>query len=322
VAERPSDAWIAKRFTEVTGRTPPPRLRLIDDTTDYMAIDRDDVLLLDGEPFLVRLTEKEKRFGLAGEPKFWVKRVVSLATGRTHIVKMVFEEVFRARVGPLDVVCRRDPPKEARVLELFRDDPRIMDGRAVRDRRGNLVRILDFIPGHDLISHLLPRVRDHRSYADTLLPSVLAAVIGCLDAIADVHAASLTHGDIRNDHILVEEGSGAYRWIDFDVSEDTPAYDVWSVGNVLHFVVGGGFVLFREAIGQQPELSGRLDDEDASVFFPNRVMNLKKVYPYLPDDLNDVLLRFAAGARSHYQDVAEIVSDLRACAAAQGWPVP
>ena len=306
----------------MTGRTPVRPLRLIEDTTEYMALDRDDVLGLDGEAFLVRLTEKEKRFGLAGEPKFWVKRVVSLTSGRTHIVKMVFEEVFRARVGPLEVICRRDPAKEARVLEQFRDDVRIMDGRSAHDCRGNLVRILDFIPGQDLINHLLPLAADHEAYFHATFPAVAAAVIGSLDAVAAVHAAGMTHGDIRNDHILVEDGTGAFRWIDFDVAEDTPAYDVWSVGNVLHFVVGGGFVLFQEAIARRPELAGRFTDGDASVFFPNRVMNLRKVYPYVPDDLNRVLLRFAVGGPARYDRVDQIVADLAACASARGWQLP
>jgi hypothetical protein len=318
VTEQPSPAWIAQRVEELTGRVLTGHPRVIEDTTDYMAIDRDHIVALGGELFLVKLTEREKRFGLAGEPKFWVKRAISLHTGRVHVLKMVFEEVFRARVGTLEVICRRDPPKEARVLEVFRDEARIMDGRAVRDSRGNLVRILDFIRGRDLITHLLAFPGGHEEYYRESFPAVLAKVIGSLEAIATVHAEGLCHGDIRNDHILVEEGTGAYRWIDFDVSEDTPAFDVWSVGNVLHFVVGRGFVLFREVIEERPELAGRFSDDDASVFFPNRIMNLRKAFPYLSERLNAVLLRFSIGSTVRYERVDQIVSDLCEVIAAGG----
>jgi hypothetical protein len=39
--------------------------------------------------------------------------------------------------------------------------------------------------------------------------------------------------------------------------------------------------------------------EDASVFFPNRVMNLRKVYGYIPGRLNSVLLPLSAGGGRH-----------------------
>jgi hypothetical protein len=314
----PRDRWIAQQVQLLAGRSLARRPRVVTDTSDYMAIDRDHIVDVGSELFLVNLTEKEKRFGLEGEPKFWVKRCLALSSGKTHILKMVFVETFRAQVGNHQFICRRDPDKEAAVLQRFRGDPRFMQGRAARDARGNLVRIIDYIDGEDLITHLGHGDMPHERYFDTVFPSIFSRTVESVRAIRDLHQTGLYHGDIRNDHIFVERGSGRFRWIDFDVNEDTPLFDVWAIGNILHFVVCGGFLVFREALARDPLLSGRFDDGDGSVFFPHRIMNPKKVYPYIPETLNRVLLRFSLGCRSPYGNAAEIAADLSECAAAMG----
>ena len=317
----PDETEIAERVKRWTGRSLTGRPVVVTDTSDFMAIDRDSVVALGGEHFLVLLTEREKRFGLEGEPKFWVKRAVSLATGRTHILKMVFREAFRARVGTLEVTCTRSAEKEARVLDVFRGDARFMQGRAVRDAAGNLVRVIDLIDGQDLISHVEALPGPHEAYFERAFPTLLARAVTSLEAIRDLHEAGLCHGDIRNDHLFVEDGTGAFRWIDFDYDQETPLFDLWAVGNVLHHLVGKGFVLFRDVRACAPGAAVDIDEEDASVFFASRVMNLRKVYPHVPRDLNDVLLRFAVGGRARYDRVAQVVDDLRGVAAAARWPI-
>jgi tRNA A-37 threonylcarbamoyl transferase component Bud32 len=314
------EAWVRSRVRELLKRDLDGRPVVFADTSSFMAIDRDHVIDLEGELFLVRGSERETRFGLGDQPKFWVKRVLGLESGRTQILKLVFPEEFRVRVGALEVRCARSAEKEAEVLRLVRGDGRFMQGRAVRDAAGNLVRVLDVIDGTTLLEHLLARPLSHEQYFETVLPSVLAQVVDCLRGIHTLHAAGLVHGDIRNDHILVERDGSLFRWIDFDLRQDSSAFDVWSVGNVLHFVVGRGFVHFRDIVHERPELSGRLVDDDASVFFPFRLMNLGKVFPYLPRRLNEVLLRFSVGARTRYESVGAVVDDLCECARAEGWP--
>ena len=62
-------------------------------------------ILFDPDQFGLRCEEREGRFGLGGEPKFWVKRALTLDTGRTHILKLVFHEEFTLRVGALPFKC-------------------------------------------------------------------------------------------------------------------------------------------------------------------------------------------------------------------------
>ncbi len=310
----PLPAWARDRVAELTGRLLPGSSRVIRDTSEFMAIDRDSVVELGGELFLVTGTERERRFGLAGEPKFWVKRALALGSGSRHILKMVFHERFRACIGQLEVVCVRSAEKEAAVLDLVRGDPRYMNGRSVRDERGNLVRVIDVIEGETFLSRILGLPLTHEAYIESVFPGVLAATADSLLAIERLHRSGLTHGDIRNDHIFVEAGSARLRWIDFDLDQDTPAYDVWSVGNLLHCVVAKGFITFQDAFEQRPELATALQEGDASVFFPFRVMNLGKVFPYIPVALSRVLERFAVSGTVRYDRVDQVAEDLGACA--------
>ena len=39
-------------------------------------------------------------------------------------------------------------------------------------------------------------------------------------------------------------------------------------------------------------------------------MNLKKIYPYLPESLNNVLLHFSSGAGVFYERVDELMAEL------------
>jgi len=314
-----TDEWIQERLRHF-GVQPVPQAPVVwNDTTHYMNIERDHIVNLQGNLFLIRCNEREGRFGLDDQPKFWVKRALALSTGETHILKLTIQESFRVHVGEVEVLCVRNAEKEAKVLELVRGDARFMQGRSTYDSGGNLVRVIDFIFGTDLLTYVDSIRLRHEEYCRTMLPGILAKVADNIAALQRLHDVGLCHGDIRNDHLLIERTTGSYKWIDFDLDQPFVDFDTWSVGNILHCVVAKGFVTFRDALRIRPQLSGGLSRDDASTFFPHRVMNLQKVYPYLPDKLNDVLLRFSFGARVGYDRISQIADDLAECAAAAGW---
>src|SRR4030067_850198 len=116
----PREEWIRSRAQQVGDRHLPGRPVVFSDTTNYMSIERDHIIDLQGSLFLVRCNEREGRFGLEDQPKFWVKRASSLESGRTHILKLVFQEEFLVRVGPLQAKWVRSPDKEARPPHLRR----------------------------------------------------------------------------------------------------------------------------------------------------------------------------------------------------------
>ncbi|MBI5116461.1 hypothetical protein HZA56_08305 [Candidatus Poribacteria bacterium] len=305
--------WLRERIMQVTDGLVPDRLEVITDTTEFMNISRGHVIRLDGQYFLVTGYIYEARFGLSDEPKYWVKKAIDLKTGVRQIVKLAHREEFHMRIGPLRIRCYRNPHKEGQVLELVRGNPYFMQGRALFDGSGNEVRALDIIRGKNLYNMIFEMKMSHEEYFHTVFPEILRNLNECFKAVRFLHENGLCHGDIRNDHILVEQDTGQYRWIDFDLAQDFSDLDIWSIGNILQFCVGMGMVTFREVFQSTefPEsVRNRLTPGDASAFYEHRIMNLQKLFPYIPDRLNDILLHFTVSTTRFYESMAQIISDV------------
>ncbi len=308
-----SQSWLSERIAQVSSIAVPERLEIITDTTEFMSIHRGHVLKLDGRHFLVTGNIYESRFGLSDEPKYWVKKAVDLETGAQQIIKLVYYEEFVVRIGRLRIRCYRKPRKETQVLELVRGNSHFMQGGALFDKNRNEVRTIDFIRGKSLYNLIFDLNLSHEEYFYTVLPRILRKLRDCFAAIQVLHDSGLCHGDIRNDHILVEKDTDDYRWIDFDLTQDFSDYDIWSLGNVLQFCIGMGMRTFYEVFesGSFPEaVRRRLGSDDASAFYEHRIMNLQKLFPYIPDRLNNILLHFGVNTTRFYESVTQIVSDI------------
>jgi hypothetical protein len=284
------------------------------DATDFFKIGYGDILLLEGKAFLIRNSAREGRFGLDDEVKHWVKRAIDLESGEMCIIKLVFYERFFTSIGGITFECFRSPRKEARILELVRNHPNFMNGTTLADEKGNPVRILEHISGKTLTDYVLDFDQNHETYYRHTLPGVLDNFIHCVKAIKFLHDHNEKHGDIRRDHILIDNHSGHYRWIDFDYNyrqrENIYGYDLFGLGNLLAFIVGKGDVLLTDLKQRSPEVLDRLTEADLNIVFRNRVANLKKIYPYISVALNDVLLHFSRSANWFYEHTRQLISDL------------
>ncbi len=194
----------------------PARVNIISATSDFFKVDYDDVVILGGTPYLIRNCEREGRFGIGDELKFWVRRAVSLKDGTLKILKMVFLERFEVKIGDVTFDCVRSPQKEARILELVSGHPNFMQGFSVKDSSNNVIRIIDFIRGKTLTDYLIEMGRSHEEYFHKHFPSVLDEFIELARAIKFLHEHGEKHGDIRRDHIIRDKQKGKWRWIDFD----------------------------------------------------------------------------------------------------------
>ena len=281
------------------------RLRVFEDTSDFFQLEYNDVLILDEVPYLIGNNQKEGRFGMDDEPKFWVKRAVALDTGAVKILKMVFHETFQASIGDMVFECARSPEKEARILDLVRGHANFMQGFAVRDVQGNIVRVLDYIAGSNLGSVVRTLAKNHEVYFHKHLGKMLDVFIELIEAIHFLHTRGEKHGDIRRDHILREHSSGRYFWIDFDYDYQSRdnyfGYDLFGLGSVLVLIVGGGDVTLTELKRNNPAAFARLSEDDVNLVFKNRVVNLKKVYPYILELLNRVMMPFSQGSDTFYE---------------------
>ena len=291
-----------------------PKRVKIKDTADFFRVDYDDVVVLDSVPYFVRNNEREGRFGIDDEQKFWVKRARNLLNGDVKILKWVFRERFEARIGNLVFECVRSPQKEARILELVSGKPAFMQGTTVLDTAGNQLRILDYIKGKTLGQVALELGAGHEDYFHNHFPALLREFMGLVEAIRFLHDHNEKHGDIRRDHIIRDETTGRYRWIDFDFNyrhgESRFGYDLFGLGNVLLFLVGRGDVTTYRLEREAPATFDRLNFDDVNIVFHNRVNNLKKIYPYIPEKLNRVLMHFATSAPVYYEETRELLDDL------------
>jgi hypothetical protein len=293
----------------------PSRFRIHKDTTNFFGVEYDDVVVLGGKPYLIRHNAKELRFGLVDEVKFWVKRAIDLTTGQLKILKLVFYERFVTDIGGIEYECFRSPTKEARILNLVAHSDNFMHGFTVEDEKSNPVRVLDFIKGNPLSTHVWHMNLDGEAYFYQLFPNIIDNFMECIQAIRFLHEHGEKHGDIRRDHILMDSDSGRYRWIDFDLNyrhrENIYGYDLFGLGNVLVFLVGKGDVLLRDLKKQDHPALSTLTEEDLNIVFANRVVNLKKIYPFIPESLNRVLMHFSKGANWFYENTGQLLEDLQ-----------
>jgi mRNA-degrading endonuclease HigB of HigAB toxin-antitoxin module len=297
----------------------PENFKVITDTSDFFRVEYDDVLVLGDTLYWVKRYEKEGRFGLDDEPKFWVRRAVDLEDGSTKIIKLVFHEQFDTKIAGVSVKCFRSPRKEARILDLVADHPNFMHGRWVNDSAGNNVRILEFIQGPRLDNIIQKHTGTHEEYFHNQFPAVFDTFIEMARAIKFLHDHGEKHGDIRRDHILFDRDRKIYRWIDFDYNylhgEAMWSFDLLGLGNILIFLSGRGDVLVSDLYYNQRSLYDSLWGEDLNISYKNRVANLKKIFPYIPDSLNLILLHFSIGATIFYDTIDQMLDDLAAARA-------
>jgi hypothetical protein len=288
--------------------------RIREDATDFYKVEYGDVLLLNDVGYLVRGTESEKKFGLEGEPKPWVKSCIDLVSGERKVVKLTFDEEFPCRIEGLKYNCLRNPEKEARILEKVKGHEDFMQGFSVPDSAGNIIRVLDRIPGRSLDNLIQSKPGGHEKYYREDLPDILDHLVVAYEAMAELHQMDEIHGDITPDHLFVESGSGRYRWIDFDYDYKEKDHlfvrDIFEMGTLLAYVVGKGYVVLTDLLNSQPEVVEKVRPQDMQSIFPAQLANLRLVFPYIHSELNETLLRFSKGAGIVYEDAKELAADI------------
>lgn len=291
--------------------------RIFSDTSDFTNIDYGDLINIDNRYLLITGYTREGRFGIDEQIKQWVPKVYDLENGQRYIVKLVFHEKYNMRLGELEITCYRNPEKEAQVIELTTGNSAFMQGYSTLDEIGNLVRILDIVNGKRLDKVVSNLGDNHQDYFENHLPGLLERFLISIEAIGILHNHGLKHGDIRRDHIFVDRDDSSFCWIDFDYDFYLPerpfALDILGLGSVLLYLMGQD--TFRiKAVLKDPNFGERifntLTPDDMALLSQDRIFNLKKIYPYIPDPLNDILLHFSMGTRVMYDEVGEFYDDL------------
>ena len=293
--------------------------RQFTDTTDFFAIDYGDEILIGGKRFVVKGVARETRFGLE-DPKFWVKRAEEIETGERKFIKLTFFESFGTSIGGVKIRCFRNPAKEGKILELVKNHPSFMHGEAYQDTKGNVVRVLKVVHGPSFFNSIDRYKMKYEDYFQQILPGILKKLVPAFEAIRFLHINGFKHGDIRNDHIIINRDNGTYVWIDFDydyeATENPFGLDIFGLGNILIYAIGKGFHnlhMISSDARIYGDLIDRIGPEDFSILDKWRFINLRKLYPTIPKMLNDILMHFSQGAHVYYEIVDELLEDLNRC---------
>lgn len=292
--------------------------KIFTETSDFYAIDYGSELHLpDGRIFSIIGNSKERRFGVE-DPKFWVKNAIDTQTQEKKIIKLEYFESFITTLAGVKIKCFRDPKKEADILEIVKDHPLFMHGTSCIDPKGFNVRVLDVVRGQNLYTYLEGVDLDYKRYYHELLPGILTKLIDTFTALQFLNETGFRHGDVRNDHLIIENSTGNYVWIDFDYdyesTENPFALDIFGVGNILLYTIGKGFHTLYMIDGDRDkykELVENLYAEDFSLLDKWRYVNLKNIYPLISDSLNNIMLHFSKGSEVYYESVQEIIDDLK-----------
>ncbi len=304
----------AHRISKSLRRQP----KVYTDTSNFTTIDYGDIIHIDSRYFLITAYAVEGRFGVDDQPKQWVPKVTDLVNGESLILKLVFHETFSVDVGDFTIPCYRSPEKEARVLECTHGHKRFMQGYSVEDESGNLVRILDVVQGRRLDKFIQREKCSHEEYFHTYFPAILEEFLQCAQAIEFLHKSGFRHGDIRRDHIYVEYDSGLFRWIDFDYDFYLPerpfTLDILELGNLLMFLIARGDYRDRDLLLDNPLINKAVLEtisiDDFSLLSKNKIVNLQKIFPYIPTELNNICMHFSHKATVWYDSAEEFCVDL------------
>jgi len=293
--------------------------RVIEDTTNFFLIRGGDQIQVGDRRYRVLGHAHESQFGI-DDPKLWVVRTVDSESRERKILKLAFFETFITSLAGVEIRCFRSPEKEASILKLVDGHPHFMQGKDYTDPKGNNIRVLDVVRGKTFLSYIDSIRMGYGLYHQTALPGILHKLAESLAAIGFLHANGLRHGDVRTDHLFVEGGTGNYVWIDFDydfeATENPFSLDIFGLGALLAYAVGKGlhnrYMIVNDRFSYG-DLADRVDEGDFAILDQSMFVNLKKLYPIIPDALNDILMHFSMRAEVYYEYVDEILRDLNRC---------
>jgi hypothetical protein len=291
----------------------------VTDTTDFCSIDNGDEILINESRYKITGHAKENRFGLE-DPKFWVKRAINVETGERKFIKLAYFESFDMTLGGVPIKCFRDPEKEGAILDLVTDHPYFMQGVSYLDSKGNNVRVIDVVHGKDFMAYIHAFRMQYDVYFRDILPGILQKILKAFEAVRFLHSYGYRHGDIRNDHLLVNSETGNLVWIDFDydymVNENPFSLDIFGLGNILAYAIGKGFHERYMLINDKHkygDFAEKIVEDDFSFLDQTRFVNLRKLYPIIPATLNNILMHFSKGSEVFYETTDEIIEDLNRC---------
>ncbi len=259
--------------------------------------------------------------GLTLNQRYTIRRAIS-EQGGFGTTYLAFDTVERREVAIKVSKTAGDIEQNALLSELqvlksleHPRLPRVYDGFF---HQGQLCVAMQYIPGRDVSSYVLPRGPDRRAEPPDR-PTALRWISQTLEALAYLHARGIVHRDVKPANLRVHMETGEIFLLDFGLSQPiaqtairahsprfsppeqydpgaipTPAGDVYSVGATLYLLLTGYEPPFRD------------DRHDRTVRLPSEESQS------IPIELEQVVLKaMSYDVADRYPDAQAMLDELR-----------
>ena len=200
---------------------------------------------------------------------------------------------------------------EARRIKKLQERPidHFVNGQTFEDSKGNIVNIFEHIEGETLHEVIQGIKVGHREYFKDHFPDLALKLLDLARALQELHERlKITHSDIHLKNIIIQDGTRKPFLIDYDFPIMSERYsDIEELGlSLLDLALKSTCAEGSHTLYDFPKLEftgGELWDEEV-------ILNARKIYSYIPEDINNILLRFADDCENRYKTASEFADDL------------
>ncbi|MDP8230685.1 MAG: hypothetical protein P9L93_06235 [Candidatus Gorgyraea atricola] len=244
------------------------------------------------------------------------KLIIKIEEDEFVILKELYTNVYKADDSKRQkkVVLKFQGDRNSSVyekafFELVPPHDNIVKGYALEDESGKILIVQDFIEGKTLEDYSDLEGVDHKRYYKELFPILLEKFVEAVNAEKHVlkNDQRMFYHEFDLDHIIIDE-TRAGKPILIDFNEPAPRQIekkvISNIGNSLCKLVMAQ--LYSDDEDDLSEYG--IDDDDLNK--DDYAVNAKKICPYVSDELNQILMRFAASSTNPYEDIDELINDL------------
>lgn len=253
-----------------------------------------------------RVEIKDKQFNILEWLRTSTYRAEDLESGKSVVLKFQgkgkkcsgYERDFFAKVPSHDNIVR---------------------GYSLVDESGDILIVTEFTEGEKLQDYLSEFGVDHKRYFLESFPEILNNFMGAIRGVEHIVKNGF-YNEFAIYHIWIDKKTGRYILFDFDLPstelsklqalKDLESSTISNIGGSLCEIVAPLGIYEYEAVHDEEMYFDELGITDADFNEYNLLVDLQKVYPYIPDELNKILLRFGRDASNPYTSISELYSDL------------
>lgn len=313
----------------LSGRPPGRSIRTLREFTQTGV---GEVIEVDGVRYQVIAIPEERIYDELDAAHLFVRIVRTVGTREKRVLK----------VGPTMDLADTDEPsiksavKESEILRLVQGNRGFVQGVGRVPTGCDFVLCdMEYMEGPTLPEWIKSMPQDHKTYYRDMFPFLAARFADAARALHELHEAGRIsqseygyHGDMgQGDCLIYDQSRSTLRWFDLNLvllgDRNGVAEDINELGKIFRFIVGkrlhtvGTFAQHPELYPHarvRPADFSREDLVDLGVddlsLLP--VVNLGKLFPYISDEVNALLMQFRGDGWDGFRSALELAEAIEA----------